>query len=128
MLELKKRRRINRLIYSKGAIIGLLILVGILARGSYEVYKKKNQSEMDISHVTLELMEARAKEAALRKSIDELETARGKEAEIRDRFNVTLPGERVVVVIEGEEDNSANTSPKKGVWGSVKSFLKGIFE
>ena len=51
----------------------------------------------------------------LKKRVDELETPRGQEEEIRNNFPVGKEGERVVVIYD-EEEKATSTSVQKDKW------------
>ncbi len=45
-----------------------------------------------------------ARKAALEETVEYLSNERGIEAEMRRQFDVSLPGEQVVVIVENEQD------------------------
>jgi cell division protein FtsB len=127
MHELQKKRKLKKIIYSRGSAVLLIIISVILFRGSWEVHQKEAQSRNDLENVRRELEVTEAKESFLTASLGSLDTTRGQEEEIRDRFNVTKPGEKVVFVVDSTENSEAENQTEGGLWTKVKVFFNNIF-
>lgn len=90
------------------------------------MYKKKVHSVEDLEKVSKAMDIAKNKEAALIESLESLDTIRGKESEVRDRFNVTKPGEKVVLIVEDSANSSGESEKPEGFWPKVKNFFGSI--
>ena len=73
--------------------------------------------------VDQELAAAVSRRQELTASIARLETARGVEAELRSKFSVARPGERVISVISSASPEPVE-SRGRGWWDWVKNFLR----
>lgn len=95
------RRRARRLGARRWLILGggLLLLV-LLARGVWLIRAKAEfaRAQYELSEANNQKLAVSAQ--ALTKRLELLETERGREEEIRRRFNVALPGEAVIILPE----------------------------
>ncbi|MFO0718760.1 MAG: septum formation initiator family protein [Candidatus Paceibacterota bacterium] len=120
--EFQKRRKIRNRIYSKTTVVVLLIVILIMTRATWRVYKTKIESRKDFEKVSSELESMRAREAELKYEIDRLNTNKGTEEEIRKKFNVAKDGEGVVYVVdskESEENEPIEASFIQKIWKRV---------
>ncbi len=120
--EFQKRRKIRNRIYSKTTVVVLLIVILIMIRATWRVYKTKIESRKDFEKVSSELESMRAREAELKYEIDRLNTNKGTEEEIRKKFNVAKDGEGVVYVVdskESEENEPIEASFIQKIWKRV---------
>lgn len=102
------------------ALLGLLIAVSaatwrVMTRG--EAARTAHESAED----NLEgLTERKAKiEDALRR----LDTPRGVEEEIRERYQVGLPGEEQFVIVEPKNKTATTSDASQGFWGDIQSWF-----
>lgn len=90
--------------HSPIVLVILLVLLGIMAKelfvlaGKYKFSKEKHDIYFE------ELTELEEKKVNLEEDIESLETERGREEEIRDKFRVAKDGEEVIIVVPGEEE------------------------
>jgi cell division protein FtsB len=124
MREFQERRRIKKLLHSRYAIAFLVIVLLFVLKGVWGVYVKYEKSKDIALRVKTEAEGLQAREASLNSSIAALGTAEGKEKEIRDRFGVVKPGEKMVVLV----DNTATTGPIEAVpdtswWARITSLF-----
>lgn len=114
MKEFQRKRKIRRLLYSRLSLLILLILIALVAKGAWNVYAKERDSRKQLERVEEELAALKARGAALQDKIDRLKTSEGIEAEIREQFQVTKPGERMVVIVEEGKSEEA-TAPRQSL-------------
>lgn len=104
MFDFYQKRKLRTIVNSPYTQGILLVLVTIMAYSSYVRYD-----------IAMEMSERRAAAAAATTKLDErkqllqeqveyLSSERGIEAEMRRQFDVALPGEEVVVIVEEESD------------------------
>jgi len=67
------------------------------------IVPKEERARLQVQETESQLASLEAREAELRKNLDELNTERGKEAVLRDTKGVALPGEEVIIVVPPEE-------------------------
>jgi len=104
-LEFRTKSRLRRIVYSKGMVLALLVLLFLFAEGAWGMYKKQAEAtaKENISVDTLSALKAR--EEGLVKDINRLKSERGVEEEIRSRFMVAKEGENVMIVSKPEKPN-----------------------
>lgn len=120
MLDFYQRRKFKSILLLPVTRVVLFVLVLLLASSAYTRYKIA--AEMADRRVDAEasVEELKVQKQQLQEKVDYLSDERGIEAEMRRQFDVTLPGEQVVVIVE-EESNlqpvTASTSESiEGHW------------
>lgn len=72
------------------------------------------------------VIELEERKERLSEEIQHLETKEGVEEEIRENFGFAKEGERVVIIVEGEEVETRGENKNTGFWGSfLKIFFRG---
>ncbi|MDO8564810.1 MAG: septum formation initiator family protein [bacterium] len=104
MKEFQRKRTIRRVLYSRVSLLGALILVVLAGRATWGMYEKERESRRQFDRAQEELAALEAREKELTGRITRLDTPEGVEAEIREQFPVTKPGERMVVIVEEKEE------------------------
>lgn len=89
-----------RLFFKRVGTLALLILVVFVGLGVWKVFSKERESRA--LRVEAEIQEARLKEQAdqLEAKTAQLKTDRGKEALLRDQYDVGRSGEGLIVIVE----------------------------
>lgn len=123
MREFQERRRLKEFLHSRYAIGFLALVIILLINAVWGISSKYAKSKDIAERAKADLEILREREASLNRSIEALSTQEGKERELRDRFGVVKEGERMIVLIEEEEEASPAAVPKQGWWAR---FL-GIF-
>ena len=122
MLGFHEKRRLVRMLYSRGSMVALLVLIGVgiyAAASARDMQVRATEKRAELSD-ELGRLEERA--SALEEDIVRLEDPRGIEAELRRRYDVAKEGEEVVVLIEDPEEVKATTSV------ASEKELEGFFE
>lgn len=128
MYDFQQRNKIRKFVYSKIAVLILLIITIFLVRGAYSVLKKERESSKNVESVEQRLELAREKHDELDDSIDLLKTESGIEREIRNKFSVTKGEEEVAVIIDQEGQTEVSNTEKKGFWGKAVSWFGSLFD
>lgn len=117
MREFQERQHVKKLLHSRYAIGFLVVIALLVGRGVWGVHQKYSKS-MDIStRMRNEAAALQAREDALKASIGSLATPEGREKEIRDRFGVVKPGEKMVVLVDQAGGQAAQPAPEApGFW------------
>ena len=108
--------------YNKVTLVVLFVLVIMVFHSTWNVYKKKTESEdmKNLSYQRVEELRGRSNE--LQAKIDRLSTQTGIEEEIRSKFSVAKGDENMVIVVD--EDGSSSTAPvKHGFWAKFTGFF-----
>ena len=93
------------MVYSKAAIVFLLIPIGFLSVSVYERYQKERETREKRIERSEELLLLQEQAKNLEEKVNAAESERGIEAEIRSRYDVAKEGEQVVIIIDEEADN-----------------------
>lgn len=78
------------------------LLAWFLLQSVWSLVAKQRLTEKEETLAQGELAELLARKAELEKKIDSLETKRGVEAVLREKFPVALPGEKVINIVSDE--------------------------
>ena len=126
MSRLKSKNKIKRIIYSWPVLIILLILVLLTAKGVWGVYKSREISYNNKTNSEEEYNELQDRSSSMISEIEMLETEKGIETEIRDKFRVVKEGEQLAVIINSVEDVNGiqESSPKESFWTKIWNFLR----
>ncbi len=126
MSRLKSKNKIKRVVYSWPVLIVLLILVLLTAKGVWGVYKSREISYNNKITSEEEYNELQDRSSSMISEIEMLETEKGIETEIRDKFRVVKEGEQLAVIINsvGDVNGIQESSPKESFWTKILSFLR----
>lgn len=123
MLDFQQKWKVKTFMYSRW-VRGLLLVIAVYSIFSvYRVYEKKRESDRELAKVEQRLIALSAKDTALMRQIDMLQTDQGLEAEIRAKYSVARDNEQVVVLVEDTESPVSTTTETQGIFEKIKSFL-----
>ncbi len=109
MKELRQKQRFKGYLYSIPALILLVVVAFLLARGAAGIFAKERQSAQVLEDLREDNAVLAKREESLKQDIASLRTEEGIIEEIRRKFNVTRPGEHLAIVLE-EKPRVTNTS------------------
>ena len=108
MRDFQRKRKIRKILYSRGAIVAVLALLIFAAKATWSVHTKESESRRRLDSAAADLVALQTREKKLHDNIDRLKTPEGMEAQIREQFQVAKPGERMVVLVDEKKDDKAN--------------------
>lgn len=115
MHEFKRKRSIDRIIYSPVVLIVLTVILGFSIRATWAVYEKEQTSRDALALSQRELDKVATREQTLNQAIAYLSTPQGVETEIRKKFRVVKDGEEVAVILDDVSGTVvASSSPARG--------------
>ena len=125
----KKHVKMNKqsLLYTPIGILLLAIVLLYIVYKVYGVYVKWGEAHTNLSQAENVYTATVSRHNAIAKDIQELETPRGKEEIIREKFDVVRDGEGVVVLPEEDSSLTEDSMPKNGTSKGFWYFLKHIF-
>ena|SRR3989344_1837462 len=100
MRKFQEKRRFKRILYSKGTIIVLAVILFFLGRAVISAHYKYSLTKKSEGAAVARYEELKIRKETLEGNLNKLETARGIEEELRERFNVARPGEEVIIITE----------------------------
>jgi cell division protein FtsB len=112
--------------YSKWVLLLLFVLIVIVGRSLISLSTKQISSSEEMRLVEAKRLELEARHENLTKKVVELNTNEGLEREIRSKFDVILPGEQVIMVVDKEVQAPIKEEPSviKKLWNGVVGVFK----
>lgn len=127
MLDFRKKRTARRIVRSR-IVIGILavavIFLGNATWNAYQGYSKAKEKE---EHVVRQLEALTERKEGIEKDLNRLQTQRGVEAELRQRYNVGKEGEEVVVVVSEKNNLETEESNERGFVATLWHAITSIF-
>jgi cell division protein FtsB len=125
MSRLKNRNKIRKIVYSWFTLFLLLIIVILLGRGVWNVYKNENVSSYNEERSNEVYRKLEDRSNFLSSEIDALETDKGIETEIRDKFRVVKEGEQLAIIINsGDDEGEPVVVDEESFWIRILNFLR----
>ena len=112
--------KLKKIVYSWPILILLLIIVLLIGKSVWGVYKSEKISSDNklLSEKKYEELEERSK--LISSEIEMLKTEKGIETEIRDKFRVAKEGEQLAIIINSGENLEDKTAIKEeGFWTKI---------
>ncbi len=115
--------KIKNSIFLNIILLGLAVWAGWgavkMAVQAFSLYKEVKEDQGKVEQLT-------QKKAELEAYIAELQSREAVEREAKNRLNLKLPGEEVVVVVP-EEGSNGTGSTEKSIWEKIKFFSSNLF-
>ena len=94
-----------------------------------KAYKKSERSANKAEETRKEISVLEKRNAELMADVASLESDSGKESEIRKRFDVAKPGEKILIIVDknNEEVKMNNADIKVGFFSKIWRGLKNLF-
>ena len=117
MQDFKKRRPnlMLRFLLRLGGLLLLLFVTYYAVRGAWSMYQKFTESAESDSVAKSQLADLESQQAKVSASLAELDTARGQEAQIRERYGVAKPGEGEIEIVR-DASTSDGVAPMGENW------------
>lgn len=106
----------KKIVYSGWVAIILIIVIFILIRSTWSVFQKERTTGDNLSGTNEEMAQLENRRDLLVKEIEKLNSERGIEEEIRDKFRVVKPGERMLMIIEGPGNLPNGVEEEESFW------------
>jgi cell division protein FtsB len=111
----KFRGNNKKIIYSGWTALVLIIILIILIRSTWSVFQKERGTEGNLSGTNEEMVLLEDRRDLLIKEIERLNSEKGIEEEIREKFRVVKQGEEMLMIIEGP-GNLPNGTEEESFW------------
>lgn len=99
----REKRLWPKIVYSKITLVLVLMVSAVLAMSVYERFTIEREMAERRRSAETELRELSERKRELESKVEYLSAEHGIEAEIRKHFDVAREGERVVVIVDGQE-------------------------
>lgn len=124
MRSLQTRGWKKKIIYSKFSVALLLIVVFFMITVVWNMYGKFQATQARATLAEERLNELKEQKIDLEAKVDRLQTKRGKEAELRQKFLIAKEGEKVLVIVDDEaKKEEIKKEKEKSWWESILSFF-----
>ena len=128
MKEYQEKRKIRKIIYSKWGFVFLFVVLTALVFSTSKIYMKSRNAAMANKEISAALIELENKELELESEIRRLQSESGIEGEIRKKFNVGKPEEKVIIIVDKEnENNKVNQEETDSFFLKTWRAIKKIF-
>lgn len=121
MFDFHQKRKFRTVVNSpitQGVLLLLVLTVGWSAYDRFSIAMEMNERRAEAE---LEAAALQSRKETLETQVEYLSSERGIEAEMRRQFDVALPGEQVVVILEEDEEPevvplASSSQPKQKRW------------
>ena len=100
MAVLRPRNDPVRLFGRRLALFGLVVLVGVVAVGTWNAYSKEQESYALRQQAEVQLADLSKRQTQLDGNIASLETERGKEQVLREQYALAAKGEGLIIIVD----------------------------
>ena len=122
MQATKERRDPVRLFVRRLKIAALGIVVVLLIVGVWDIYQKDRESAQLKAEAQSQLGDLTKRVNQLKTDITVLDTARGKEATLREQYNMGSPGEGEIMIVEPQA-----AVPAAATSSGIRSWINDTF-
>ncbi len=124
MFDFYKKRRLKKFIHSKPFLGGIGVLVGLMFFATFNAYKKEQNAKEQQKEISAALSLLEERKAKLENDIEKLDTKRGIEEELRNRYELGKEGEEALVFVEEEkkEEKQIKKEEEMGFWKKLFDF------
>lgn len=126
MNEFKKRHSLSsQLLSMLGGVVALLLLVVVAffaARAALDMYGKFAEAAAARASTEAELAELQGRFGVVKAQVDALDSPRGLEAAVRERYGVARQGESELDIVRQSSSTDAK-APPTGLWDRLWHLL-----
>lgn len=120
MVNIQRKKKLKRILYSKITIAVLVVLTVLLANATWNAYQNTRFTERNEEEALRELESLEERANFLRTETAKLRTPEGIEREIRENLPVAKEGEKVIILVEENEDGvqeaTSSEAREEGFW------------
>ena len=120
----RRRRSWRRLIASRLVQIFLILILILMGESVVHLYQRERVVAKEEEAVKHELALLEAKRAELSVEVTSLETDRGVEEALRERFGVVKEGEKVINLVGVTATSTETTTTNSSWWQKVVDWLR----
>jgi hypothetical protein len=123
MRDFKKERggggQYLRMLVGLAGLVALAALGAVSARAAWGMYQKFAEASAADAAAQNELAAAQAQYASVSASVEALDTERGQEGALRERYGVARPGEGEIDIVRPATTTPAAADAPRGFWASL---------
>lgn len=122
MATAKERRNPVRIFMQRVWIAFLFAMVVLLSLGVWDIYQKDQESNELNSEAQAQLAGLQMRADQMSQNIQTLQTEQGKEAAVREQYNMGEPGEQEIMIVE-----PASATPSVASSTPWQAWLRNTF-
>jgi uncharacterized protein YxeA len=122
MNRLINKHKNKGLLNSKFILFILLILAVILINSAYQIFKKTNETKEYLNLLEEDYASLENRYTEVKKDLEYANSKTGLEREIRSKFDLSLQGEKAIVIIENDVPD-IKPPEKKNFFQKIKDFV-----
>lgn len=123
MVDILEKKKYKKLVYSKPVLLVLIIVLLFVGRATWSMFEKARETENKLAAVEQEHAEVKERYDTLSEKVEDLQTERGKEEAIREKFGVAREGEHVIYLIEEEEEPAQTEKQDRSLFQKILHFV-----
>lgn len=126
MAEFNKKDKYN-FWHSPIMLLVLFCLLFIFMYNIFDLFKKERETANKKNIILSNIEDLREREKILSSDIEKLKTTEGQEEAIMEKYQVAKEGEKMVTIVDEEEENESEIKPKVtdySFWGWIKNIFK----
>jgi transposase len=104
---------LKRIVFSVPTVLVLAVIVGVVAVAAGSMYDTYRRTNKTVKRLETRQSELSARLKAAQNAAAEISTRRGLREQIRSKFSVVKPGERVIVLNDSRTRRQATTTSEK---------------
>lgn len=126
MSEFQKQKNDKNIWHSPIILFVMIVIILIFAYNMIDILEKVRETSKKKSFVNQQVNQLKEREEILNKNIEKLNTEQGIEEEIREKYQLVKKGEKMVVIIDSE-NNIENKYIKDTEKKTFSNFIKNLF-
>ena len=127
MSDFRKRRGIGgewlRLLLASAGVLALAALAFMGARAAWGMYGKFAVASEAHQAAEAQLLQLKGQHERVEGKVDTLSSERGVEAEVRERYGLSRPGEGQITIVRPQGSTTAEVAGQGGFWEGLWSLL-----
>lgn len=123
----KNRNKKNNIWYSPIILFLMLVLIIIFSYNMIDLVEKVRETAKKKDFANEQVDRLKEREKILTEKLGKLETQEGIEEEIREKYQLVKEGERLVIIVDKDEEGLSEdekSKNKKGFTGFFKNLFK----
>jgi len=125
MLTLREKQFIKTYVFGRVGTMVLLVLVIFMAHSTWRIYQKAQYAKEARDNARARLEALREREAVLAVEIERLESPRGLEEDLRQKFDVGRENEHVIVFIDAPHEQDVAQKAEPSLLQRIIEWLRG---
>lgn len=127
MRELQQKQKLKSRMYSIPALLLLALVVILIGKGTFGVIEKEQQSAADVNELKAKIATLTTEQLNMTDDIASLNTQAGVDEEIKEKFNVSAPGEHVAILVDSTNSGTSTATSTKAwyerAWDAIIGAL-----